>query len=584
MVTIKEELELFLKNIFKEKGLPEKCGEVQLSDRPDLADYQCNGALSANMINQKPRVLAREIIDTLPKNLTDSYEITSVGPGFINIIVKDARLRQELEYLIARPNYLKPKISHKRRIILDYGGPNIAKPMHVGHLRTAIIGQGLKNLLTYVGHEVIADIHMGDWGTQMGMLIHQLQKEQPNLCYFDADYTGPYPEISPVSLQDLEEKYPLISALCKDNPQEAEKARQATMQLQKGRKGYRALWQHFVALSVKELKEDYKKLGVDFDYWFGESRYQERSEKLVQTLVHENKAIEDQGALVIEVAEETDKAPVPPLMIQKADGGFLYGTSDLATLQERAHDFKADEILYVVDYRQGLHFKQVFRAARKTDIVSEKVILKHIAYGTVNGTDRRPFKTREGGVMRLKDLMNLLIQDADKALSLTRRKEIPQEEKQEKALMIGLAALKFGDLSHDREQAYIFDIPKFTQFEGKTGPYILYAAVRIKSLLAQFSEIKKTLDDIQSSERPLCILLLQMPGVIVKAAEDHRLHILCDYLYKLCKEFSKFYAGCSIIKEENAKRQEHLKTICSIVLHHITLLCDILGIQIPDSM
>jgi arginyl-tRNA synthetase len=584
-MSVKTHLTNLLSDCFEQLDLPRNLGAVQYSDRPDLADYQCNGAMAAAKIaRQKPRNIAQKIIDQFSSK---DFELSIAGPGFINIKIHSSFLTQALSDLKDDKRKGLPEVAVKKKIFIDFGGPNIAKPMHVGHLRTAILGETIKRLLRAIGHEVIGDIHMGDWGTQMGMLIHELKKHQPELPYFDKDYSGPYPGEAPITLQDLESMYPKISALCKKDSNEAEAARIATMELQQGRPGYRALWEHFVKLSLNDIKQDYKTLDVNFDQWFGESRYQAMCGALIEKLLEEKQAYEHDGAIIIDVAKDDDKAPMPPLMLRKKDGGYLYGTSDMATINERVHDFGAEEILYVVDRRQSLHFEQVFRAAKKTGIATNTTF-KHLPYGTVNGKDGKPFKTRSGGVMKLKDLIDLLISEAKKSIDDAGvARDLSGDEKAGIAQMVGLAALKFGDLQHDRNQDYMFDIPKFSKFEGKTGPYLLYASVRIQSILARASEHNiqiGSLGDIQEQERNLVLLLLKFPDFIMTAAEKHHPNILCDYLYSLAKEFSRFYSECHIINENNAIRQSSLLNICALTLKLMQQLFHILGLKMPRYM
>ena len=584
-MSVKSYLTELLSDCFAKLDLPQNLGEVKASDRPDLADYQCNGAMAAAKLAKKnPREIAQKVVDTFSSS---DFELSIAGPGFINIKITPSFLTKALTELDKDEHQGIPQAKRKKKIFIDYGGPNIAKPMHVGHLRTAIIGETIKRLLRAIGHEVVGDIHMGDWGTQMGMLIHELKKHQPELPYFDPEYKGPYPDKPPVTLNDLEVMYPKISALCKEDETEADAARIATMELQQGRPGYRALWKHFVDLSLAEIKEDYKTLDVDFDQWFGESRYQEMCGALIKELLEKGKAYEDKGAILVDVAEEDDKAPMPPLMLQKKDGGYLYGTSDMATIKERVHDFGAEEILYVVDRRQSLHFEQVFRAAKKTGI-APNTDFKHLPYGTVNGKDGKPFKTRSGGVMKLKDLINLLVSEAQSSIDEAGvAKDLNDEEKQKIAHIVGIAALKFGDLQHDRNQDYIFDIPKFSKFEGKTGPYLLYASVRIQSILekanAQNIQIGP-LNDIQEKERKLALLLLKFPDIILSAAQKHHPNILCDYIYTLAKEFSRFYNECHIMSENNQLRQSSLLYLCSMTLKIMRQLFHIIGIKMPRYM
>ena len=560
---------------FEAAGVNTQHAFVTASDRPDLADYQCNGAfLAAKETKANPRAMAEKILEHLD-NLKDFADVTIAGPGFLNFRLHNHVL---MDYLntwtpaIAVPN-------SNQKIVVDYGGMNVAKPMHIGHLRSSIIGESIKRLYRFVGHDVLGDIHMGDWGTQMGMLIIEIAKRHPHLPYFDADFTGPYPKESPCTLDDLQDMYPIISQQCKDDPAIGEKARIATFELQQGRLGYRALWQHFVDVSVDDMKIQLAKLDVDFDQWFGESRYQDQIPALLDTLTAKGIAENSQGALIIPVAESTDKMEIPPLMLRKSDGGYLYATTDMATIQERIETFGAEQIIYVVDGRQGLHFEQVFRAARKAGFHAQ---YEFIGFGTMNGPDNKPFKTRAGGVMRLEELIDQLVTEAK-----TRMEEANIVADPKTAHQIGMAALKFADLQHDATQNYQFDIQKFIQFEGKTGPYLLYAAVRIKSILAKAAEMNlkasDTLAEPQNDvERGLQLILARYPEYILRAYDKRAPNILCDFAYELAQQFSRFYTHCPIMKEPD-QAAPRLR-LCHLALEQLTTVLGLLGVEVPDRM
>jgi arginyl-tRNA synthetase len=583
----RKKLTFFFNQLFQELDCDSSLGDVKTSDRPDLADFQCNGALQAAKIKkQNPKILAEQI-KNLAEEKSKDYDFSIAGPGFINIVLKDQTLINFLNDLHENNHFGFDPDTNPQKIIIDYGGQNIAKPMHVGHLRSSVIGQALKRLLRFTGNEVLGDIHMGDWGTQMGMLIVAIQEKKPDLPYFDASFSVDYPKESPVTLQDLDIIYPDISARCKADPELAEKARLATFELQKGRRGFRALWQHFVDISIADLKTDLKILDVDFEQYFGESRYQERAKQLIAKLEAQKIAVKSDGALIIEVAQESDKTDMPPLLLRKKDGALIYASTDMACIQERVDVFGANKILYVVDQRQALHFEQVFRAANIAGLL-KGAHCQHLGFGTVNGPDGKPFKTRSGGAMKLKDLIQNLIQEAKNRLHEEHIAEnLPESEFNDIAQKVAMATLKFGDLQHDRVHDYIFDIQKFSRFEGKTGPYLLYASVRIKSLLKQ-AEIRGfklcPISELNAYTRSLGLLLLHFPEYIERAAHHFLPSVLCDYAYLLAKEFSRFYTNCHVLSEENENIRGSYLTLASLTLGILTKTLDILGIESPERM
>lgn len=552
---------------------------VKVSDRPDLSDYQCNRALAiGKKLGQNPKEIAlglqNNLIHTLP-----NIDIFVAGPGFLNFKLSN-------EFLI---NFFKVSTDSKQipflnTVVFDYGGPNVAKPMHVGHLRSSIIGECLKRLYLYKGHHVIADIHLGDWGTQMGMLIIALKHHHPDLPYFDASFQGPYPSKSPVSLADLQEIYPKISAMCAEDEFLATEAREATYELQQGRPGYRALWQHFVDVSIEDMKKNFDRLDVSFDQWFGESRYQQKIPTLIHAFQQTGVVQESQGALVINLAEDDDKKEMPPLILQKSDGGFLYATTDLATLDERVHTFKADHIIYVVDGRQGLHFEQLFRAAHK---LGYDVKTDFIGFGTMNGPDNKPFKTRSGGAMRLEDLIESLKEEALKKMSETNGGEnFSISEQEEIAEKIGIAALKFADLQHNPVQNYQFDLKKFMSFEGKTGPYLLYALVRIIAILEKADIKAPSLKNkiLLPQERDLLLKTLQAEDAFDRAYKNLSPHILCDYAFELAQAFSRFYQACPILHELDRDKKETRLFLCDQVSKRLNTTLNLLGIMPVSRM
>lgn len=585
---MKNKLNTLFGSLFKELDLDPELGQITLSDRPDLADFQCNGAFTAaKAMKQNPRALAEKIVERATLEFKEA-SFSVAGAGFINIVVSPALLVESLKTLVQDDRLGDPLTENPQKIFVDYGGPNVAKPMHVGHLRSSVIGNSLVRIFRFRGHEVVGDIHMGDWGTQMGLLIHGISLEQPNLPYFDPHVTGPYPEESPVTLKELEALYPKMSAASKENEEIAEAARKATFELQQGRPGYRALWQHFMTISLDEMKKDFGFLGIDFEQWFGESRYQERAENLIKRLEKEGLAERSKGALIINVGEETDKSPMPPLLLQKTDGGLIYASTDMATMEERVKDFGATYVLFVVDGRQSLHFEQVIRACQKTGIVTDTKC-EHLGFGTVNGPDGKPFKTRAGGVMKLSDLYTLLQEEAQKVLNEEGVfDKYGEEETAAISKMVAIAALKFGDLQHDRIQDYVFDIKKFSSFEGKTGPYLLYAAVRMKSLLTQAESRGLNIDGIISSlpeeAKALALLVMQFSDKVRLAARKRLPSILADYAYTLAKEFSRFYTNCHILSESDAVLQQSLLSFTELCLRSLTQVLELLGISVPERM
>ncbi len=574
---------------FEVAGVDRSAGLVVPSQRPELAQYQCNGALAAaKRAGRNPRDLAQAVLD----GLTDRAIYASLdiaGPGFINVIVTDDYLADHAQTMEDSDRCGIDSPEPKRKVLVDYGGPNMSKSMHVGHLRASIIGESLKRLFRVAGHEVDGDIHMGDWGMPVGQLIMELERRQPDLSYFDADFTGPYPELSPVTLDDLSEMYPVVVERCKNDPEEAERARQATFDLQNGRAGYLALWRHYHDVSVAEQKKDFAALGVEFDLWRGESTVHDRLAPLVDRLViGEGLAVESDGAIVVQVEQGDDKTEMPPLLLTRSDGSYLYSTTDLATLEQRVSE-GYDLVLYVVDARQGLHFEQVFRAARLAEIAPDTVGLEHTAFGTVNGPDGTPFKTREGGVLRLADLMKIVTDAARARLDEAAiAQDYPDEERDQIARQVGLGALKFGDLSNHRTSNYIFDLDRFTSFEGKTGPYLQYGAVRIKSILRRSGEAGLTPGPIVAptvdQERGLILRLLLLPEVIERAVDVRAPNVLTEYAYEVATDFNRFYEACHILREEDPIRQASWLSLVDLTLRALTLLLDTLGIEVPERM
>jgi arginyl-tRNA synthetase len=569
-------------------GFDASWGLVVPSQRPELAQFQCNGALgAAQRTGGNPREIAAAVIGAAADPVFEALDVA--GPGFINITVTDDTLAEYTQAMADDERLGIEQAASPLKVIVDYGGPNMSKSMHVGHLRASIIGESLKRLFRLAGHHVDGDIHLGDWGMPVGQLITELENRQPDLPYFDPDFTGPYPEESPVTLDDLSEMYPAAVQRTGDDPAEAERARQATFDLQNGRPGYLALWQHFHDVSVAEQRRDFEELGVEFDLWRGESTVHDRLAPLVERLVNESDvAVESEGALIVEVAEPTDKKEMPPLLLTRSDGSYLYSTTDLATLEQRAEE-GYDLVLYVVDARQGLHFDQVFRAARKGSVTGDRMQMEHIPFGTVNGPDGKPFKTREGGVLRLADLMGLVTGAAkDRLEDAEIAQDYPEDEREEIARRVGLGALKYGDLSNHRASNYLFDIDRFTAFEGKTGPYLQYGAVRNQSILYKAEEaglapgpiLAPTVDQ----ERGLMLRLLRLPETVERAIELRAPNVLAEYAYELANDFNRFYEACHILSEKDPARQASWLALVDLTLRVLRLLLDTLGIEAPERM
>lgn len=562
---------------------------VIFSERPDLSQFQCNSAFAlAKKTKQNPQEVAQKIIDAI-QDKSIFKQLSIAGNGFINITLTDQFLTHFVTQFEKHPLMTGEGFEDiPKQVTIDYGGPNVAKPMHVGHLRSSIIGDCIKRMYTLAGHTVVGDIHLGDWGTQMGMLIEEVKKRQPALNYFQIDFKGPYSGQSPVTIQDLEEMYPKASAYCKEHQEAMQAAQQATVELQQGRAGYVALWQHFVQVSIAALKEDFSQLGVEFELWNGESAYESRIAPMVQRLKDEGYAKESEGALVINLPPQEDKV-IPPLLLVKSDGGFLYATTDLAAIQERVQKLQQDEIVYVVDQRQSLHFKQVFLAAKLTGIATPKTVLKHLGFGTVNGPDGKPFKTRAGGVLKLKDLISAVKEKAlQRLLEAKLAQDLSVEERLDVAQKVGISALKFADLINKRTSDYIFDVDRFTSFEGKTGPYLLYTGVRIKSILNKVARSDVALNQLcvpaAVPERELLLALVKFPDVFAQAYAQGEPHILAEFAFDLAQKFNGFYGSNSIIHESDADQQASWIALTQICLRELRVIFNVLGLELPEKM
>ena len=581
-------------NAFTGQGYDAKYGKVTLSNRPDLCEYQCNGAMAAaKEYKCAPFMISDKIAQALAENeLFESVE--SVKPGFINMKVSTAYLAKYVSDMKAdEGRFGCDKAAHPKTIIVDYGGANVAKPLHVGHLRSAVIGESIKRIGKFMGHHMIGDVHLGDWGLQMGLIITELKERKPDLVYYDESYTGEYPKEAPFTISELEDIYPTASKKSKEDEAFREAAMEATSQLQAGRRGYRALLAHILDVSVTDLKKNYDNLNVSFELWKGESDAQPYIPDMVQMMKDKGFAYMSEGALVVDVKEDTDTKEIPPCIILKSDGASLYSTTDLATIVMRMQDYNPDAIIYLTDQRQSMHFVQVFRCARKTGLVGPDVELTHIGFGTMNGKDGKPFKTRDGGVMRLEYLLDEINEEMLKKITENQKEkenlDISEEEAKQTAKTVALAAVKYGDLSNQASKDYCFDIERFTSFEGNTGPYILYTIVRIKSILKKYTA-KNSLPDApilgahSASEKNLMLVLSRFNAMMENAYEEKAPHKICAYIYELANAFNGFYHETKILSEEDFKVQASYIGLLVLTKNILETCIDVLGFSAPDRM
>ncbi|MCI9645857.1 MAG: arginine--tRNA ligase [Lachnospiraceae bacterium] len=578
-----------VREAFEANGYDGKYGKVTLSNRPDLCEYQCNGALAAaKEYRCAPFMISDKIAESLQGNHM-FVSVESVKPGFLNLTLSPHYLAGYLQEMGRDRERLGcEKSENPRTVMIDYGGPNVAKPLHVGHLRSAIIGESIKRLGKFMGHHMIGDVHLGDWGLQMGLIISELKERKPDLVYFDAHYQGAYPVEPPFTIGELEEIYPSASAKSKEDAAFKEDAMQATYELQHGRAGYQALLGHILNVSVNDLKRNYKNLNVSFELWKGESDAQPYIPAMVQKMKDDGFAYLSDGALVVDVKEDTDTKEVPPCMILKSDGASLYNTTDLATIVWRMEDYHPDAIIYVVDKRQELYFTQVFRCARRTGLVGPETELKFLGFGTMNGKDGKPFKTREGGVMRLEYLVSGINEEMYK--KITDNHTVDEAEARETAKTVALSAIKYGDLSNQASKDYIFDIDRFTSFEGNTGPYILYTIVRIKSILKKY-QAEKTLPEgagilpaRSDSEKALMLEISKFNGVMESAYEEMAPHKVCAYIYDLANAFNHFYHETKIMAEPDPMQQAGYIQLLGLTKKALEICIDILGFEAPERM
>lgn len=573
---------------FTAAGYDSALGRVTVSNRPDLCEYQCNGAMAgAKQYHKAPIMIANEVADKLSGSSVFK-EAAAVAPGFLNLKLSEEYLAEKVRTMAGEPKFGLEEPEKSKRIIIDYGGANVAKPLHVGHLRSAVIGESIKRICRYAGHEVIGDVHLGDWGLQMGLVITGLKERKPDLIYFDESYEGEYPKEAPFTISELEEIYPASSARSKEDPAYKAEAMEATFKLQNGVRGYRALWQHILNVSVTDLKKNYSSLNVEFDLWKGESDVHDLIPEMVDYMKKGGYAYISEGALVVDVREETDTKEMPPCMILKSDGASLYNTTDLATIMERMRLYQPDEIIYLTDKRQELYFDQVFRCARKTKLVEPETELKWIGFGTVNGKDGKPFKTRDGGVMRLETLIRETKDEMYRKIKEGR--EMSEEEARQVADLVAVSALLYGDLSNQASKDYIFDVDRFTSFEGDTGPYLLYTIVRIKSILAKYQEQGGILEKLpvltpsDDAQKTLMMQLVQFNAMMQNAAEETAPHRVCAYIYDLANAFNHLYHETKILGEEDEQRKNGLIGLLVLTKDVLETCIDVLGFSAPEKM
>jgi arginyl-tRNA synthetase len=589
MTSITQHLGARLGAAFDSLGLDPSFGVVTASQRPDLADFQCNGALAAAKgAGRAPADLAADVVAAVQPG-DDIASLAVAGPGFVNIRVGDGHLAGVVAEMAADERLGIAPTRDPRRTVVDYGGPNVAKQLHVGHLRPAIIGESIKRLLRFAGHDVVGDVHLGDRGAPMGQLVALLRRRQPDLPYFAPDAAAPFPDEPPVTMDDLERLYPEAAALAATDPTFAEEAKAASLALQQDRPGYRALWQHFRTTSVDAMRQVYDMLDVHFEVWYGEAQVQARIPAMMERIEAAGVLTESQGALVIEVAEPDDTAPMPPLLLVRSDGGYLYATTDVATIEERVDDLGAEAILYVVDARQSLHFEQVFRAVRRAGIAGPDVLLEHDPFGTVNGKDGKPLRTRDGGLPALQALIDDAVARATARLDENDLAAgYPPDERRQIAVMVGVAALKYGDLSNHRTSDYVFDLDRFVSFEGKTGPYLLYSAVRIRSILRNAAEQDilpgRLVPPTEPAERRLMLRLARLEDVVARATSQRAPNHVAEYAYEVATDFNRFYEACHILSEPDPARQASWLALVQATLRVLELLLEQLGIPVPDRM
>ena len=594
MKTVIEEIEQIVKAAFEESGYDGSYARISVSNRPDLCEYQCNGAMAAaKKYGKAPFMIADDVVAKLAGN-TVFKSIESVKPGFINIILSEDFMSDYLNKMAGEDKFgYVPSVTDKT-VIVDYGGANAAKPLHVGHLRSAVIGESVKRIQRFAGNKVIGDVHLGDWGLQMGLIIEELRDRKPELPYFDENFIGEYPAEAPFTISELEEIYPAASAKSKENAEFLERAHNATLKLQSGDRACTAIWNHIMAVSKADLKKNYDNLNVSFDLWKGGSDAQPYIPDMIQDMIDKGLAYESQGATVVDIQEETDTKELPPCIIRKSDGAALYATSDLATLVERGKDFHPDRYIYLADKRQELHFTQVFRVAKKAGIVKPDADLTFLGFGTMNGKDGKPFKTRSGGVMRLvsliSDIQDAVLLKMNENSEKKGQTDIDKDEAEATAKIVGLAALKYGDLSNQASKDYVFDIDRFSSFEGNTGPYILYTIVRIKSILAKYKASSGDMNGLtiklspSDSEKNLALALVKFQEVVNSAYIENAPHKICQYIYDVSNAFNGFYHDTKILSETDEDKKKGYISLISLAKDILLTCIDLLGIECPERM
>lgn len=577
-----------VKQAFEKAGYDGKYAKVTISNRPDLCQYQCNGALAmAKEYHKAPIQMAEQIVELLKQSDTFAA-IAAQAPGFINMTVSGEFLAAYINEMRAADKFGLEQPAKKETIVIDYGGANVAKPLHVGHLRSAVIGESIKRTARYIGHKVVGDVHLGDWGLQIGLIITELKHRQPELVYFEENYDGEYPTEPPFTMSDLEEIYPYASGYSKEHEDYKEEAQTATAELQAGRRGYLALWQHIINVSVADLRKIYTRLNVEFDLWKKESDAQPYIPQMVQDMKDGGYAHIDQGALVVDVQEESDTKEIPPCMILKSNGATLYNTTDLATIVERRKLFDPSRIIYVVDKRQSLYFEQVFRCARKTQIIGDDVDLIFVGFGTMNGKDGKPFKTRDGGVLRLEQLLSDVESEVREKMA---DRDMDEDVLNDAAAKIGLAAIKYGDLSNQASKDYVFDVDRFTSFEGNTGPYILYTIVRTKSLNAKIEAQGINVDGdariLPAQNKTVTDVMLALSkwsDTVSAAYQEQAPHKICQFVYELCDAYNKFYHENKILANEDVQERQSWIVLSRLVGSVLEQAIDLLGLEAPDRM
>ena len=584
MKTMLELITTEMEAAFEKAGYDKELAKVTLSNRPDLCEYQCNGAMAGAKKYKKAPFMIAEDVAVYLKESSYFETVEVVKPGFINLKLAPQSVADYLNQMSETEKLGVEEAEEPKTIMIDYGGPNVAKPLHVGHLRSAIIGESVKRILRYAGNEVIGDAHLGDWGLQMGLIITELKERKPDLVYFDHEYTGEYPEEAPFTISELEEIYPCASGKAKVDEEFAKRAHDATVMLQNKDRGYTAIWNHILKVSIEDLQKNYSKLDVHFDLWKKESDAQPYIPDMVQMLKDKGLAYISNGALVVDVAKQEDTKEVPPCITLKSDGASLYQTTDLATIVEREKLFKPNRIIYVVDKRQEMHFTQVFRVSRLAELVPEDTKLQFLGFGTMNGKDGKPFKTRQGGVMRLEHL----IRDINDAVydKIMASRDEDEETARENAKIIGLSAIKYGDLSNQASKDYVFDVDRFTSFEGNTGPYILYTIVRIKSILKKFGQEIPTAITVPNgaAQKALMLDMTRFSDVFAQASAEYAPHKLCAYIYDLANDFNRFYHETKILAEEDQDKKNGYIALISYCKDILETCIELLGFSAPEKM